>query len=582
MASARWCRSPCRLRTSRSTTPPSPRRSPGCRQLETTFDAWKMPSGARSSKHSLVPGRRSSSAICSFRLTSRRLSSPSAGPRPVTRPGRWTFSRSSTVSAPSSQCTPSTSKLRQRSRSHSLICNGPLGRTCLVRTGGTPGMKRIPTWRLRLRLFAALGIVLMSRLRSGEASDTPSTTQPGQVTSDEPPGYTQAPIHLDAAQRQVIGLTFGRVERGPVEKVIRTVGRFDYDERKVAEVTLKVSGYIQDLYVDFTGQPVKKDDPLFSIYSPDLVTAQQEYLLAKEGVSGLEHSQVAGARESAASLLRASRERLRLWDLSDAELRALEKSGKPKLHQTIYSPISGVVIEKMAFKGHAVEPGMTLYKIADLSTVWVYGDIYEYELPFVHVGQEAKITLSYYPDAVFTARVSYISPSLDPKSRTARVRFELANSADQVLRPEMYGDLELHVPLGERLVVPSTAVLDTGRRQVVFLDGGNGRLVPRDIKIGYRFDDAVEVTNGLVEGDRVVTSGNFLVDSESKLQAAESMMGMMGAIGMGDWKMESAKPMDMGGEGGEPAAPSPSAQAPPAEVAPEKRVGDLLVSVVPA
>ena len=341
-----------------------------------------------------------------------------------------------------------------------------------------------------------------------------------------------------------------------------------------------MSGYIQDLYVDYTGQPVKKGDPLFSIYSPDLVTSQQEYLLAKEGASGLEHSQVAGARESAASLLRASRERLRLWDLSDAELRALEKSGKPKLHQTIYSPISGVVIEKMAFKGHAVEPGMTLYKIADLSTIWVYGDVYEYELPFVHVGQEARITLSYYPDAAFTARLNYIYPALDPKTRTARVRFELANSADQVLRPEMYGDVELHVPLGERLVVPSTAVLDTGRRQVVFLDGGNGRLVPRDITIGNRFDEAVEVTNGLVEGDRVVTSGNFLVDSESKLQAAESMMGMMGAIGMGDWKMESAKPMEMG-EGGQPEAPPQSAQPPAPEGAPEKRVGDLLVSVAP-
>ena len=442
-------------------------------------------------------------------------------------------------------------------------------------------MTRITTSRRHLGLVVALTIVLMSLIQSSEASDAASTPQPGQVTGDDTAGFAQAPIHLDAAQRQVIGLTFGRVERRPVEKVIRTVGRFDYDERKVAEVTLKVSGYIQDLYVDYTGQPVKKGDPLFSIYSPDLVTSQQEYLLAKEGASGLEHSQVAGARESAASLLRASRERLRLWDLSDAELRALEKNGKPKLYQTIYSPISGVVVEKMAFKGHAVEPGMTLYKIADLSTVWVYGEVYEYELPFVHVGQEARITLSYYPDAAFTARLNYIYPALDPKTRTARVRFELANSADQVLRPEMYGDVELHVPLGERLVVPSTAVLDTGRRQVVFLDGGNGRLVPRDITIGNRFDETVEVTNGLVEGDRVVTSGNFLVDSESKLQAAESMMGMMGAIGMGDWKMESAKPMEMGGEGGQPEAASPSAQPPAPEGAPEKRVGDLLVSVAP-
>jgi len=437
------------------------------------------------------------------------------------------------------------------------------------------------TTRRGLALAAALATVVMHPIRSSEGADAARTPQQGPAGGDETAGFTQAPIHLDAAQRQVIGLTFGRVERRPVEKVIRTVGRVDYDERKVAEVTLKVSGYIQDLYVDYTGQPVKKGDPLFTIYSPDLVTAQQEYLLAKDGVSGLEHSQVAGARESAASLLRASRERLRLWDLSDAEIRELEKTGRTKLYQTIYSPISGVVVEKMAFKGHAVEPGMTLYKITDLSTVWVYGDVYEYELPFVRVGQDATITLSYYPEATFTARVSYISPTLDPKTRTARVRFELTNSADQVLRPEMYGNLELHVPLGDRLVVPSTAVLDTGRRQVVFLDGGSGRLVPRDIKVGNRFDETVEVTDGLVEGDRVVTSGNFLVDSESKLQAAESMMGMMGAIGMGDWKMESAKPMEMGGEGGEPQAASPSAQPQVPEGPPEKRVGDLLVSVAP-
>src|SRR5712692_2769368 len=506
MASARWCRSPSRLPTSRSMTPPSPRRSLGSRQRETTFDAWKTPSAARSGKRSLVPGRRSSSAICSFRLTSRRLSSPYERRRPATRPGRWTFSRSSTASAPSSRCTPSTSKPPQRSRSRSLICNGPLGRKCLVRTGGRPGMERIPTWRLRLRLFAALGIVLMSPLRSWEASDTPSTTQQGQATGDEPPGYSQAPIRLDGAQRQVMGLTFGRVEQRPTEKIIRTVGRFDYDERKVAEVTLKVSGYIQDLFVDYTGQPVKKGDALFSIYSPDLVTTQQEYLLAKQETTSLEHSQVAGARESADSLLRASRERLRLWDLSDAEVRALEKAGKTKLYQTIYSPISGVVVEKMAFKGHAVEPGMTLYKIADLSTVWVYGDIYEYELPFVRVGQEARITLSYYPDAAFTARVTYIYPALDPKSRTAKVRFELANSQDQVLRPEMYGNVELHVPLGERLVVPDTAILDSGRRQVVFVDGGDGRLLPREVHLGNRLGQYAEVKDGVSPGERVVTS----------------------------------------------------------------------------
>jgi membrane fusion protein, copper/silver efflux system len=411
-----------------------------------------------------------------------------------------------------------------------------------------------------------------------EQSEMPDT-QPATA------GFAEAPIHLDQTQRQMIGLTFGAAERKPVEKVIHTVGRFDYDERKLAEVVLKVSGYIQDVFVDYTGKSVKKGDPLFSIYSPDLVTAQQEYLLARQNLRALGESEVPGARDSAESLLRASRERLRLWDISDAEVAALERSGKPKLAQTIYSPISGVVTEKTALKGHAVEPGMPLYKIADLSTIWVYGDIYEYELPLVHLGQEATITLSYDPSAHFTARVAYISPTLDPKTRTAKVRFELKNSAARVLRPEMYGRVELHASLGERLVVPSTAVLDSGRRQVVFVDGGAGRLVPHEVKVGDRFGDTLEIVDGLQPGERIVTSGNFLVDSESKLQAAESMMGMMGAIGMGDWKMESAKPMDMGGGGAtEPAQPPPSTPTatPSAQTPQERRVGDLVIAVSPA
>src|SRR5437867_2950658 len=389
-------------------------------------------------------------------------------------------------------------------------------------------------------------------------------------------GFARAPIRLDGNQQQAIGLTYGTVERRPLEQVIRTVGRFDYDERKLAEVTLKVEGYIGDLFVDYTGKPVRKGDPLFTIYSPDLVTAQEEYLLAHETLGRLGGSNVPGALDSARSLLRASRERLRLWDLTEQQVRALEKSRKPELYQTIYSPISGVVIEKMAFKGHRTEPGMPLYRIADLSTIWVYADIYEYELPFVQVGQEARITLPYYPAEEWTARLTYVYPSIDPKTRTAKVRFELPNGTHQLL-PEMYGNVELHVPAGERVAVPETAVLDSGRRQVVFVASGDGQLVPRDVKLGSRFDDYVEVLEGLSPGERVVTSANFLVDSESKLQAAESMMGMMGAIGMGDWKMESAKPMEMGGQGG---AAAPSETLPNAGQ--EKRVDDLTVAVAAA
>jgi len=382
---------------------------------------------------------------------------------------------------------------------------------------------------------------------------------------DQPAELSRAPIRLDAAQQQAIGLTWGTAERRPLEKVIRTVGRLDFDERRLAQVTLKVSGFIEELYANYTGQPVRKGDPLFTLYSPELLTAQREYLLARETERRLRQSSLPEARVSAASLAGASRERLRLWDLSPQQMRELEESGQARRTLTIHAPIAGVVIEKMAVAGQRVEPGMTLYKLADLSTIWVYGDVYEYELPFVQVGQEAALALTAYPEQRFTARVAYVAPMLDAKTRTAKVRFELPNSPDQLLRPEMYGTVELRVPLGERLVVPRTAVLDSGRRQVVFADGGDGRLVPREVRLGGRFDDAVEVLDGVAAGERVVTSANFLVDSESKLQAAESMMGMMGAIGMGDWKMESARPMEMGGQAG------PGQE--------ERRVGDVMVAV---
>jgi Cu(I)/Ag(I) efflux system membrane fusion protein len=377
----------------------------------------------------------------------------------------------------------------------------------------------------------------------------------------------RTPIQLDAGQRQAIGLTFGTAERRPVEKTIRAAARLDYDERKLAQVTLKVGGWVEELYVDYTGQPVRRGDRLLALYSPELLTAQREYLLARETARRLAGSNVEEARASADAMLRASRDRLRLWDLGDQQVHAIERTGTAERTVVIHAPIGGVVIEKDVVRGQRVEPGTTLYRIADLSTIWVYGDVYEFELPYVHAGQEARLTIAALPEP-FTARVAWVAPVLDPKTRTARVRFELANTANGDLRPEMYGTLELRVPLGDRLVVPRTAVLDSGERQTVFVDAGDGRLVPRDVALGARSDDWVEVRDGLAAGDRVVTSANFLVDSESKLRAAESMIGMMGALGMGQVQMEGAHPMEMqgGGAGG----------------AEEKPVGDLRVAVFPA
>ena len=386
------------------------------------------------------------------------------------------------------------------------------------------------------------------------------------------PDVPRVPIRLDPAERQAIGLTWGTVERRPLERTVRAVGRLAYDERRLTDVTLKVGGWVEDLFVDYTGATVARGAPLLTLYSPDLVTAEQEYLLARETAARLAASTVAGAAESADALLRASRERLRLWDLDDAQVRALERTGRVTLAPTIRAPRGGVVVEKAVVRGTRVEPGTVLYRIADLSVVWVFADIYEIDLPFVHVGERATVTLAAVPGRTFPATVAWIAPAVDARTRTARVRLDLRNGDGIVLRPDMYGDVTLHADLGERLLVPETAVLDSGRRQVVFVDGGDGRLVPRPVELGVRLPEWAEVRGGLAEGERVVTSANFLVDSESRLEAAESMMGMMGALGMAHAEMESAKPMTM-----QPGAPAPA--GPQLE---ERVVGDLRIALAPA
>lgn len=393
----------------------------------------------------------------------------------------------------------------------------------------------------------------------------PENSQQGSGDVSSSPPSQRAPVRLSPTQQQLIGVTYGTVEKRDLTRNIHTVGRVEYDERKLTLVALKTAGWVQDLYVDYTGELVKKGQPLFTIYSPDLVTAQEEYLLALRTRKGLKDSRVPEAVESAESLARVSRNRLRLWDLTQQQIRALEETGESKLYQTMYSPAGGFVIEKMVYKGQRVEAGMTLYKIADLSTIWVHADIYEYQIPFIRKGQEAAITLTYYPGKQWRGTVDYIYPYLDTQTRTNKVRFIFPNPELQ-LKPGMYADMDLKVGLGEQLSVPESAVLHSGMRKLVFINHGQGRLEPREVTLGVKADGYWEVLNGLQAGEQIATSGNFLIDSESKLAAAESMMGMMGAIGMGDWQMESAKPMEMGGQ---------VAQAKPAE----KQVGSLTIGV---
>jgi Cu(I)/Ag(I) efflux system membrane fusion protein len=338
---------------------------------------------------------------------------------------------------------------------------------------------------------------------------------------------TPGAIQISPERQQLIGVKFGKVEIKPLEKVIRTVGRIDYDERKIVTVTTKFMGWIEDLYVDFTGRFVRQGEPLLTIYSPELVSTQEEYLLALRAKKDLVKSPFPEVAGSGSSLAESAKRRLRLWDITDEQIKALEESGQAKKTLTLFSPFSGFVLEKSAFKGMNVMPGMALYKLADLSAVWLYADIYEYELPFIRLGQEASIQLSYIPGEAFRGKAIYIYPSLNPETRTAKVRFEFPNPGGK-LKPEMYANVEIKVHLGQKLTVPEGAIIDTGVRQMAIIDKGNGYFEPREVKVGAKVDNYYEVIKGLKAGERVVTSANFLVDSESKLKEAMAGMAMPG------------------------------------------------------
>jgi Cu(I)/Ag(I) efflux system membrane fusion protein len=332
-------------------------------------------------------------------------------------------------------------------------------------------------------------------------------------------------VQISPERQQLIGVKFGTVEMKPLEKVIRTVGRVDYDEKRIVTVSPKVGGWIEDLYVDFTGRYVKQGEPLLSIYSPELVSTQEEYLLALRAKKDFAKSPFPEVAGSGTALAEAAKRRLKLWDISDDQIRTLEESGQPKKTLTLYAPYSGFVLEKAAFKGMSIMPGMTLFKLADLSVVWLIADVYEYELPFVRLGQQAAIQLASLPGETFTGKAVYIYPSLNPETRTAKVRFEFSNAKGK-LKPEMYANVEIKVRLGQKLVVPDGAIIDTGVRQLAILDKGNGYFEPREVKLGSKVESYYEVISGLKAGERVVTSANFLIDSESKLK--EAVAGMAG------------------------------------------------------
>lgn len=340
--------------------------------------------------------------------------------------------------------------------------------------------------------------------------------EPRSASDDAAP---RVEVDIDPRRRQLIGVRTAVVQSSSLAKTIRTVGRVRYDETRLTDVNLKVEGWIQDLHVDYTGERVRKGQPLFTLYSPELLSTQQEYLLALETRDHARRSQIADARKYADRLVEASRRRIELWDLPADELARLAETREPQKAVTFTSPASGYVIEKHVLRGMHVVPGQTLYRLADLSVVWVEADIYEQEISLVKVGQRAMVTLDAYPGVAFTGRTVYIYPFVEERTRTVKVRFELPNRRGR-LKPGMYADVELEAPIGRGLTVPANALLDSGARQLVFVAEGDGHFAPRDVQVGQRLDERVQILDGLEEGEVVASGATFFIDSESQLRAS--------------------------------------------------------------
>lgn len=369
---------------------------------------------------------------------------------------------------------------------------------------------------------------------TGGMESMPGMEMPGMEMPQSAPATTSAPtmpeglsaVTIGPAVQQRIGVTLGKAEVAPLLMRIRTVGIVRPDETRVAHIHLKTEGWVTKLFVSFTGQKVKAGDPMLSIYSPAFFSAQREFLVA------LQAAKLAPSPDQQI-VVDASRRRLELWDVPKEEIESLEKTGKALTALTLRSPISGTVLEKKAFEGQYVAPQDELYMVADLSTVWVQAKVYEYELPHIELNMPVAVTLPAFPDREFAGKIAFIDPMVEEPSRTVQVRIELPNDQNQ-LKPGMFANILISHKMGEGLTVPSSAVIRTGRRDIAYLAEGQDRFVPVLVVISpFRFEDRFHVLQGLQAGDVVVTSANFLIDSESRLRAGTSAMaGMPGMEGM--------------------------------------------------
>ena len=368
-------------------------------------------------------------------------------------------------------------------------------------------------------------------MNPAEIYDEPGKSAMGMdlvpVYADQAPGGAVNQIRINPATVQNMGVRTARAVRSDFSRTIRTVGKVEYDEEARYRVNTKVSGWVEELYVDFTGAPVKKGEPLLEIYSPELVATQEEFLLSLRSFERMTESPSESLREDAKRVLESARERLRYWDIPDSEIERLERTREVARTVAIESPASGIVVSKTVVDGSHVMAGTDLYEIADLSDVWVHASLYDFEVPWVRQGQQATMELAYLPERSFSGTVSYIYPYLRDKARDVHVRLVFENP-EQSLKPGMYVNVELETSVIEdALLIPTEAVLRTGPRAIVFIDVGAGSYQPREVRIGEeggpdnRF---VRVLSGLQEGEKVVTSAQFLLDSESRLQEAIQKM----------------------------------------------------------
>ena len=343
------------------------------------------------------------------------------------------------------------------------------------------------------------------------------------VYENDPAAMPMGTIRVSAEKQQLIGVKFGEVTPGAGIHSFRSVGKVTMDETRFSKVQTRIEGWIDKVYVDFTGKFVEKGQPLLTLYSPEMLASQQEYLLAIRSREIMKDSPFASSQQQSDSLLAASRKRLELFSLSEAQIEDITRTQKPLTNITIYSPISGYITVRNAFPKQRIMPETELYTVVDLSKVWIMADVFENEASMIKMGMPVKMNLSYAPARKINGRVSYIQPLVDPVTRTLKVRIE-ADNPNLTLKPDMFLDVEFNVSMPARMTVPAEAVLDTGLKKTVFVDRGNGYLEPRPVETGERIGDRIEILKGLTSTERIVVSGNFLIDSESQLKSSAAGM----------------------------------------------------------